>query len=151
MKFNKPKQKQYQQASDGIHPAVLADIEDLGEVQTKFGTKSKICLTYLIGDEWDAEGKPIRVSQFLVNSIHPKSNLYNLILTLTGAEPNDDFDSEDLIGLQCRIRTHRYTNRKGLVYAGVNRVFPANGGAEVQIPLDFARADERRTDGRAAA
>jgi hypothetical protein len=144
MKFKKPKPKQYQQASDGIHPAVLADLQDIGEKQTQFGTKPKIWLTYLTGDEQDAEGKPIRVSQYLVNSIHPKANLYNLILTLTGTEPTDDFDSEDLIGRQCRVKTLRYTNRKGLVYAGVNRVFPANGDPEVAIPLDFVRANERK-------
>lgn len=144
MKFKKPKQKQYQQASDGIHPSVLADVDDLGEVHGQFGLKPKVRLTYLVGDERDAEGKPIQVSQFLVNSLHPKANLYNLILTLTGTEPTDDFDSEDLIGLQCRVKTLRYTNRKGLVYAGVNRVFPANGDAEVAIPLDFVRGSERK-------
>lgn len=151
MKFNKATQKQYQQASDGIHPAVVADIQDLGVVQTKFGLKPKVQVTYLIGDERDEKEMPLRASQFLVNSIHEKANLFNLILTLTGAEPTDDFDSEELIGLQCRIRTRRYTNRKGLIYAGVNRVFPANGDAEVAIPLDFVRAGERRNNGQATS
>ena len=53
------KSKGYRQASEGHHPAVLAAVQDIGEVQGRFGAKSKLRFIWLIGDESGEWGRPL--------------------------------------------------------------------------------------------
>jgi hypothetical protein len=134
-----------QQASDGWHNAVCADVVDVGTKQTKFGPKQKLKVVLVI-DERDQAGQPIRVDDFYNVSIHEKSKLYGTARTLTGTDPDaaGEFDTDSMIGRQCQIKTARHTTSKGVAFANVTDITPPPAGApRVAIPLDFVRAKDR--------
>lgn len=136
-----------QQASDGSHNAVCADVVDVGVKPTKFGPRQKLKIVYLI-DERDQAGQPIRVDDFYNASIHEKSDLYGTVKTLTGTDPKLDaageFDTDSIIGRLCQIKTAQRVTSKG-VFANVVDITPPPAGApRVAIPLDFVRAKDRQ-------
>src|SRR5579859_1926505 len=75
-----------QQASDGWHNSVCADVVELGIKETQYGPKQKLKIVHLI-DERDAAGQPIRVDDFYNVSIHDSSKLSKAARTITGDEP----------------------------------------------------------------
>ena len=96
----RPVKKQFQQASDGLHAGVLADVEDLGVQINPFDgeQKHKVRLIYLV-DELDSEtGQPLQISQFCTLSLHEKAILYQVFKALTGSYPVEDQEIDDLIG-----------------------------------------------------
>src|SRR6185503_7841215 len=64
----------YEPVSEGVHSAVLADIIDLGKVQTAFGEKDKVRFVWLT-DEADENGRTKRISKSYTKSLHEKANL----------------------------------------------------------------------------
>jgi hypothetical protein len=135
-----------QQASNGTHNAVCADVVDVGVKPTKFGPKPKLKIVYLI-EERDQVGQPIRVDDYYNASIHEKAKLYGTVKTLTGTYPKVDaageFDTDSMIGRQCQIKTAQRVTSKG-TFANITDITPPPKGApRVAIPLDFVRAKDR--------
>ena len=149
MKIKRPEAKEYQQASDGSHSAVVADVIDLGLVHSQFGDKEKLQTVYLI-NELDSEGQPIRVSDFCTVSLDERSKLTSRINVLVpGAAELDEFDTEQLIGKRCQIITEQYTNPKtGKTFANVISMKPLPASSpKVSIPLGFVRAKDAEKKG----
>src|SRR5262249_44848262 len=142
MKIERPVAKQFAQASNGEHIAVLADIIDLGVVNSKFGAKPKLQLVFLI-DEKDEEGELIRVSHFVNKSWWETSNLAKCIEALSDGALVDD--TEELIGACCRIMTKQYTHpTTGKVYANILDIYGMKPGTpKLKIPLDFVRKKDQ--------
>jgi hypothetical protein len=123
-------------ASNGWHSAVVAEIQDLGTKQTKWGPREKLALRYLV-DEKDESGKPIQVKQQFTASIEPSSNFFKTVTALTGQEPGDTYNTNALQGLFCEIQTTQRTTPQGLVFANVTDVRPLDKGKpRVAIPLN---------------
>jgi hypothetical protein len=143
MKISRRKKKEFQQAGDGWHIAVLADVEDRGMQASKYGEKHKVQLVFLL-DEHDHEGNLIRVSDFCTASTHENSKLTAYVRTLTGTDPEEDFDTEDLIGRSLRLETKQHVTPQGKTYANVIRQDVLKAGERGPgIPLDFIRAQDR--------
>ena len=55
-----PDQKDWERPEDGTYVGVIADVIDLGEVQTGFGVKPKVQIMWLL-DAFDSDGHQHRV------------------------------------------------------------------------------------------
>lgn len=132
------------QPSDGTHAGVSADVEELGTMVNAFGnTQEKIRIHYLLDERDPGTGEPIRISELLTASRHPKGKLYQRVIALLGSMPAE-LDTEELVGKACSITTEQAPNRNGSVFANVLSLKPAKPGQPVvRIPVGFQRVRDR--------
>jgi hypothetical protein len=77
--------KVFELAPEGLFPAVLGDVIDLGEQETQYGKKRLLSLVYLLALK-DSDGNPFRIFKRIAASSHENSNLaviYNSIQYLS--------------------------------------------------------------------
>ena len=138
--------KGYEKVSEGMHNAVLADIVDLGEVQTKFGLKPKVRLVW-ITNELDKEQKSKRAFETYTLSLHEKAGLAKRLKGLGVSIPTTgEFELDSVIGLNARlaIQHNAATDGSGDVYANVaSTLKPAAGSQPMKVPADFVRAQDK--------
>src|SRR5580765_7222749 len=131
------------QASNGLHLAVLADVEDMGIQNSVYGQKHNLRLVFLV-DEKDTQGEPLRVTDICTASSHPDSKLTKYARALLAGDPGDDLETEDLLGRCCWLETELKPNTKGKPYAHVVNSTPLRGDEPgLAIPLTFQRAENR--------
>jgi hypothetical protein len=138
--------KSYELLTENIHPAVLADIVDLGQVATKFGLKPKVRLVW-ITSELDKEQKSKRAFETYTLSLHEKAGLRKRLNQLGVVIPaTGEFEMDQLIGLNTRlvIQHNVATDGSGEIYANVASVMkPVAGSAPMKVPADFVRAQDK--------
>jgi hypothetical protein len=135
------KQKLFEIPNEGEHLAVLADVVDLGEVETNYGRKDQLQLRWLV-DQRGADGKPLLVRQRPHSkSLHEKSTLRKDVKRILGQEPGDPFDVESMLGMNAILEIEHYT-REEKTYANIVAIRrPTNGDQTLKIPDDFKRDD----------
>lgn len=136
----------YEPVSEGVHSAVLADIIDLGKVQTAFGEKDKVRFVWLT-DEADENGRTKRISKSYTKSLHEKANLRKDVEKIIGKPLGSatSFDVERLIGAQNQLVVEHNEGTDGKVYGNVKAIMKPK--EKIAIPADF----ERKTGGKAIA
>lgn len=134
--------KQFPLGDEGIHQAVLVDVQDLGMVATPFGPKAKVLFFWAV-EQCDDKGQPILVPQRFTKSLHPSSRLYVAIQTVTGKQPGRRLDLDDLIGLNALLTiSHVCTGERTFMnVASLNRV--PTGQTWVAIPATYRRKKDR--------
>ena len=102
----KPTGKTFELPSEGTVQAVIAEVKDLGMLDTVYNgiakKTRKIQIRYQLA-ELDTDGQPKRVYERLTLSLHEKSQLYKRIKGLYGKEPPATFDVEKLVGFNCLL------------------------------------------------
>ncbi len=144
--------KDYEPVSEGVHSAVLADIVDLGNVQTDFGEKHKIQFVYLT-DEADEGGRTKYLFERFTASLHEKASLRKRVKGILGRDLNaseKNFDVETLIGLPVKAMVAHSESNDGKIYANIVSLKPDPKGT-VTIPADFQRKQDRPSDGKTVA
>lgn len=136
-----PDQKDWERPEDGQYVGVIADVVDLGEVQTGFGVKPKVQIVWLL-DAFDSENRQHRVSAFYTASLHEKANLRKALKSILGADVSGQFDLEELLGInnQLVIQT---TESGEKTYTNVIAILKAPKGPRLEIPADFVRKSEK--------
>lgn len=134
----------YENAEPGIHPAVLCDVVDLGEVEGRDGPYRACRLVWQLDkDNVTSEGKRFTVSRQFGTRMGKKSKLFSTVKAMLGKEPVAPFDPEDLIGKNCQVQIE-HSEKEGTIYANVEAVVPAAKGApKVQIDKDYVRYADR--------
>lgn len=118
---------EYPLCPDGLHSAVLVDAVDLGQQESKFGTKHKLSLVFETQLQ-DDEGKSFILVKRYTWSLHEKSNLRKDLerfrgLKFTLEELTDGVDLESYIGMSCQILVvHNETEDR--VYANIESMLP---------------------------
>jgi hypothetical protein len=130
--------KQFEIVSEGVVNAVLAAVQDLGEVTGQFGTKPKVRLVWLT-NELASDGQQKIVMESMTNSLHEKASLTKRIRQITGQTPEDDgtFDLETPIGSQRQLVIEHNDASDGRTYANVQSVLKRGNGVAITIPKDF--------------
>jgi len=141
------KQKKFEIPTEGEHLAVLADVVDLGEVETNYGRKDQVQFRWLV-EQKGKDGKPLAVRQRPHNkSMHEKASLRHDIKRILGADPGDTFDVDTLLGVNANLTIEHYT-RDGNTYANITDIRrPVNGDGLLKIPDDFKRDDGTKDNG----
>jgi hypothetical protein len=134
--------KQYELPDEGEHLAVLADVIDLGEVDTQYGKRDRVRKIWLV-DQRDKEGKLIAVAHSYTKSLHEKSSLRKAIKAILGRDPGNSMDLETLLGTNMRlvIEHREYDDRTFAAIAVMLR--PRKGDPVLRVPGDFVRAKDR--------
>ncbi len=113
---------------EGLHAAILVDAVDLGEQESKFGTKHKLSLCFET-QLMDEEGKPFILVKRYTWSLHEKSNLRKDLerfrnRKFTLAELSEGVDLEEYIGMSCNILVVHNEVDEGKVYSNIESVLP---------------------------
>lgn len=135
----------YENATEGIHPAVLADVVDLGIVEGKFGKKDKGKFVFFI-EECDTEGKQKMLSTSFTKSLNAKSTLTKLLKQLGVKVEGEEIDVEIVLGKQVQLMvTHSdgQGENAGKTYANISGISKAQMGQAVPVPDGFQRVKDR--------
>ncbi|MGP8010999.1 MAG: hypothetical protein ACLPI9_00750 [Halobacteriota archaeon] len=103
------------QKAEGTYAATITDVAERKAVATAYGVKDKIVITFEVDGE-----TPIRKPYN--DSLHPKSSLYGLIREVTGQEPPEEYDLEELIGKKCTVAVVHREDAAGNVWENIDRV-----------------------------
>lgn len=136
------KQKQYELPDEGEHLAVLADLIDLGEVDTTYGKKDRVRFIWLV-QQCDTEGKQIAVAYSYTKSLHEKASLRKVIKIMLGRDPEDSFDLETLLGMNIRLVIEHQARDERTFATIVAMLKPRKGDPVLAIPRDFVRTQNR--------
>jgi hypothetical protein len=112
------KDKVFELPDEGVHTVTITEVQDLGLVETNFGTKDRVRIVLECQDQKDSEGNPIKLFITATKSLHPKSTLGNTLTQLqvpVGAE----FDLEDLVGLTKSAVVQHNEGNNGKTYANI--------------------------------
>jgi len=139
----------FEPVSEGIHAAVLADIVDLGVIETGFGPKEKVQFVWLT-DEADENGRTKYLFKRYTKSLHEKASLRKDFIKIAGRDLTAeeiksgrvDIEAE-LLGKQNQLLVEHSEGREGKVFANVQAIMKSKPGAKVAIPSDFQRKKDR--------
>jgi hypothetical protein len=114
------KDKVYEQMTEGLHNVTITRVEDLGLQETNFGTKDRARIVFTAADQKDKEGKAVDVLMTVTKSLHSKSALGKLLVSL-GVAVNTEFDLNDIVGIKCQI-VIQHKESEGRTYANIASV-----------------------------
>ena len=138
-----PDQKEFEHPEDGQYLGVIADVIDLGEVETGFGVKPRVRIVYLL-DANDSEGNPFRVVSTYTASLHEKANLRKALKSILGADVSGQFDLEELLGINNQLVVTT-TEKDDKVYTNIVAILKApKGSPRMAIPDDFVRYQDKQ-------
>lgn len=134
MAFNanqKPTMPQQEVIEEGLYPARLVRIIELGDQEDKYGVKSRVVLAFTIPSqtiEIEGEKKQRMLMTFPLNQTsNPDSTLAKYVKALGGAT------WEDIIGKPCMIEvSHKVVN--GVTRMNITNVVKPMAGVEVPEP-----------------
>jgi hypothetical protein len=136
------KAKQYENPSEGEHVCVLADVIDLGTVQSSYGPREKVRLVWLVSER-GTDGKLLSVVQTFNKTLHEKSGLRKALKSILGTDPGDTFDLEKLVGVNARL-VIEHNEHDGKVYANVTAILRLpKDGVPIEIPNSYVRRKDR--------
>lgn len=124
-------QAMFEDATAGVHPAVISQFEDAGVAETPWGPKPQVRVIFFLA-ETDSAGRQKRFATRFTNSLNVRSNLGKFIMALFGlADTPEEFDAATLIGKQCLLTFGTVT------VAGVQKIrfYSAGPGAPGQNVL----------------
>jgi hypothetical protein len=131
--------KQYELPDEGEHLAVLADVIDLGEVDTQYGKKDRVRFIWLV-EQRDKEGKLIAVVISYTKSLHDKASLRKAVKAILGRDPGNSLDLETLLGTNMRL-VIEHSEYEGRAFAAIAVMLrPRKGDAVLRVPSDFVRS-----------
>ena len=138
-----PDQKEFEHPEDGQYLGVIADVIDLGEVETGFGVKPRVRIVYLL-DANDSEGNPFRVVSTYTASLHEKANLRKTLKQILGADVSGQFDLEELLGINNQLVVTT-TQKDDKIYTNIVAILKApKGSPRMAIPDDFVRYQDKQ-------
>lgn len=113
---------------DGLHAAILVDAVDLGQQESKFGTKHKLSLIFETQLK-DEQGQSYILVKRYTWSLHEKSNLRKDLERFRGhkleaSELKEGVDLEGYIGMSCNILVVHNEVEDGKIYANIESVLP---------------------------
>ena len=127
------KDRVYEQMTEGLHNVTITRVEDLGVQDTKFGAKDQARIYFTAQDQKDKEGKAVDVPMTVTTtSLHPKSKLAKLLVSLGLSADNETFDLNALVGIKCQIVAEQNTNKEtGKAYASIATILKNRKSQEV--------------------
>lgn len=137
--------KPYENPTEGPHDAVLADVQNLGEVALTYEGRTNVNhmvrFVYFLADR-NSEGQQFRIREDFTVKFGKKAKLpkrlKNFGITSRG------FNSEDLVGKTGTLYVILDEKESG-TFANVQKFTP-KPGLNVSVPADFVRAPENPAD-----
>lgn len=148
--YVKDTSKEFEQAPEGLYPAVCIDVIDLGVQQTPWGDKHQVSLRWAL-DEADSRGRRFIVQRRYTASLSERASLRQHLELWRGkkftASELKQFDLEVLLGKPCQLQIVHKVVDDGRTFANVQAVIQAARGTPASpIPPDYVRERDRRTE-----
>lgn len=140
--------KEFEKPKAGLYVGVLADIVDLGLVQTQRGPKPKIRLIWFLNSK-DSKGNYFRVMQQVTPVLSDRATLRGIVRDILGQEPPLDgsFELDSLIGKNVRL-VISLEESNGKTYANIKAILPTDAGtAYFPVPQGFVRDQNKPKNG----
>jgi len=137
-------QKPFEKPDSGVFAATLADVVDLGLVPTKYGTKAKVRLVWVLGSN-DSEGRPFRVMRQFNATLNDRGDLYKAVKDILSTAPPVPYDIETLIGKSNQLVIIKETVGDK-IFVNVKGILPLGNLTAPKIPADFVRAKDKKKD-----
>lgn len=114
----------YKPHPEGIHPAVLVDVIDLGMVATPYGDKPKIRFVFESEEKTDDGKMNCTVSRSFTASLNPKANLAKFLGQWRGKPLTigESIELESLVGKCCTLVINHQTNDEGKTFANITAI-----------------------------
>lgn len=139
----------YENAPEGLHPAVCCDVIDLGIVKTQFGDKHMVRLVWQI-EATNKDGRRFTPGRQFTASLDRRANLRKVLEGWRGraftAAEEEKFDLENLLEKCCQIQIQHVPADGGKVYANVVTVVPYPKGMDALKVVDYVRKKDRVGD-----
>lgn len=138
----------YEPAPAGWHQGICADLEDLGETETKYGKKRRIKITWEL-DKIKKNKYRFTVSRTFTLSLNDKAALRAFLESwygraLTEEEIIDGIDLEEaLLDRPCIIEVTHNIGDNGKTYANVSEIQPANPDTALWKNTRYIRKKDR--------
>jgi hypothetical protein len=134
--------------------AELVEIQDLGEVEGRYGPKLRLMFRYKTS-LMDKKREPIQVREFLTNTTDERGKLAPRIFSITGSmpDPSKDYPLEPLVGAKVQIVCAHRTTEEGVTYANIASLIrqptkkEAASEARVQRVIDAAKKKPKEENG----
>jgi hypothetical protein len=123
--------KNYELPPPGVHPSVIAAVQDLGICDRGYGLRPRVRIVHLVSP------KLISVLQSLHLSWNESSKLRRLVRDVLGRDPGDTFDLHTLVGRNIRVLI-KHVQKDGRTFANVAAILPREACDELlSVPPDF--------------
>jgi len=127
--------KEYPPAPCGLHPSVCQAVGEPEIIETAFGTKAVIKLTFEIG-ELRPDGKRYRLNKTFAASLNPKSSLYQALDCWLGRCP-ESFEPSVVLKRRCLLVVSHTLGRDGRTFARIEKILPADPLLPIQFDPDL--------------
>lgn len=153
-RVRRPEGKEFPLAPEGLHSAVCADVWDVWTEPQKEefggGDVDKTRLIWQL-DKMDSEGKPYEVAMMYTASLHEKAKLCQHLESWRGRafteEELNDFELENVIGVNCQLQIIHKISARGKKYGVVQTIVPARkDDVQLRVTEDFIRHKDRKKD-----
>lgn len=111
------KQKEYELMSEGLHNVAITRIDDLGKVDTQYGTKEKARIIFTALDQKAKDGGAVDALMTVNTIITTKSTLGKLLNSL-GITAGNEYDMNSLVGTKCQV-VIQHNESDGKTYANI--------------------------------
>lgn len=128
---------------EGLHKAVCVDVVDLGDLDTKFGSKHKLSVIFEL-EELDEEGNRFIVGKRYTWSLNEKANLRKDLERWLGKKYKQEellagIDLEAFLGRNAMLFiSHNIGEER--TYANIETILPANGKGDDKNSLTVSDA-----------
>lgn len=137
--------RKYVPPPEGMRQACCVDVVDLGIVETNFGKKDSVRITWELDVDMD-DGRPFIISRRYAKSLHEKSSLHKDLKSWRGRaftpEELAGFDLEKLIGVPCQILV-QHEERDGVPYGNIAAITKAEKTHWLKPSGKYVRVKDR--------
>jgi len=125
------KQKEFELPVEGIHNAQITRIDDVGVVETTFGTKDRVRVIFTMLDQKGKDGGAVDTSINANKTLGDKSTLGKLLKSLK-ITPDKEFDLDDLIGIKCQV-VIQHNEKDGRTFANITSTIPLKKTTSTEV------------------
>lgn len=123
------KKKEYELMTEGLHNVAITRVDDLGKVDTQYGTKEKARIVFTALDQKAKDGGDVDAVSTVNCVLGDKSTLGKLLKSL-GITAGKEFDLNSLVGTKCQV-VIQHNESDGNTYANIVTVIRIKKSQEV--------------------
>ena len=120
----------------GLYQARISNIEERWGVDTKFGPKDVLVVSFMLKDK---KGEIVELKKRYNRTINERLSFYKLVRDVTTKSPKGSYDIDELLNERCQILVSNNDDEIGNTWANIDKVLAYD--IEVAVPDDDLSED----------